>query len=82
VPIYGFLDKRTFNDQLKQQLSAEVGVTLISIPFWWDKTEESLLATLKKYLLDVGYRSLQRNIPPRFTYCSGCRCEAYRKHHT
>lgn len=34
------------NDQLKKQLCEQNGIKLIAIPYWWDKSLESLLGTL------------------------------------
>jgi hypothetical protein len=40
-------------DQLKLDLANHLGITLIIIPCWWDRTAESLIATIKKIRPDA-----------------------------
>jgi hypothetical protein len=34
-------------DQAKLNFASQVGITLISIPFWWDRSSDSLAATIQ-----------------------------------
>jgi hypothetical protein len=43
------------NDKQKKELCSDAGITLIDIPFWWDQTESSLLATLSLYRPDLSH---------------------------
>jgi hypothetical protein len=38
---------------LKREFAAKLGITLIPIPFWWDKSSASLAATLLAYRPDL-----------------------------
>jgi len=46
-------EDRKSNDDERRNLCKEAGITLIEVPYWWDKTKESLLATLNKYRPDL-----------------------------
>jgi hypothetical protein len=55
---YGSANQRQESDQVKAQIAKGMGITLIHIPFWWDKSSESLSATLRHYRpdLDIALR--------------------------
>jgi hypothetical protein len=53
VPIYGPLQHRQKKDSEKAAVAKEEGITLITIPFWWDKMEASLVATIKQQRTDL-----------------------------
>ncbi len=46
VPIYGSLLQRQLLDKKKFLYSERVGVTLIAVPYWWDKSRDSLVASI------------------------------------
>jgi hypothetical protein len=48
IPIFGdTVEKKQKLDKMKLEVSKQAGISLISIPFWWDKREGSLAATIK-----------------------------------
>jgi hypothetical protein len=57
VGIYGPPERRKQIDQHKKQLSKDHGITLIEVPFWWNRKSPSLLALINKYRPDLiaGY---------------------------
>jgi hypothetical protein len=61
---YGSASRRQLSDQLKKQYAIEEGVTLIPIPFWWDKSPASLAATIKSYRPDVHVPSTTGQASP------------------
>jgi hypothetical protein len=40
-------------DEEKRKVCKELGITLIEIPYWWDRTNESLMATIHNYRPDL-----------------------------
>jgi hypothetical protein len=44
---------RQQNDRLKKLVSQANGITLIEIPFWWDRTRDSLISTIHFYRPDI-----------------------------
>jgi hypothetical protein len=52
---YGSAANRQRVDQLKLKFAKEAGITLISIPFWWDKSRASLAATIQHYRPDMNF---------------------------
>lgn len=40
-------------DREKKEACAKLGITLIEIPYWWDCTKDSLLATIHKFRPDL-----------------------------
>jgi hypothetical protein len=53
IPIYGNLGRRQKNDKHKVAVSADMGITVIQIPFWWDKSPQSLISTIKMQRPDL-----------------------------
>jgi hypothetical protein len=51
--VFGSASKRQRNDALKRKFASNMGITLISIPFWWDKSVASLEATIHYYRPDL-----------------------------
>eukprot|EP00026_Physarum_polycephalum_P003134 Phypoly_transcript_03143.p1 GENE.Phypoly_transcript_03143~~Phypoly_transcript_03143.p1 ORF type:complete len:818 (+),score=151.04 Phypoly_transcript_03143:58-2511(+) len=47
------LQERQHRDSLKQSSSESKGITIINVPFWWDWSIESLVATIKKKRKDL-----------------------------
>ena len=43
---YSPIDQSLFRDQFKENLSKELNIKIIYIPFWWDKSLPSLLSSL------------------------------------
>jgi len=40
-------------DREKKKICEEKGITLIEIPFWWDRKKDSLIATIQNYRPDL-----------------------------
>jgi hypothetical protein len=49
-------------DQSKRKFASQLGITLISIPFWWDKSSNSLASTIQYYRPDINIQA--KNVPP------------------
>jgi hypothetical protein len=60
--VFRSLDRRRLNDEHKRQVSASNGITLINIPFWWNKKDTSLAATIRQHRLDL-LSSLETSSP-------------------
>ncbi len=71
LPIYGSFKQKQNNDQRKAILAkgeqyykwmigVEGGISLIDVPYWWDKTKDSLLNMISKQRPDiVEYREME-----------------------
>jgi hypothetical protein len=46
--MYGSPEPQKHRDSEKKYAASVTGVTLIEIPFWWDRSTESLAATIRK----------------------------------
>ncbi len=53
VFVYGSSSQRKERDQRKVILSQQYGITVISIPFWWNATQEQLITLIRKKRLDI-----------------------------
>jgi hypothetical protein len=53
LPIYGSSRRRINVDKHKRVISKDGGLTLISIPFWWDHQDATLAATIQSYLSSI-----------------------------
>jgi hypothetical protein len=53
--IFGRASDRKRLDQNKLQFATKMGITLISIPFWWDKSSRSLAATIRSVRPDCQF---------------------------
>jgi hypothetical protein len=53
IPIYMSSRKKKTLDHQKKQISKDFGLTLIPVPFWWDKRQESLISTIRQIRPDV-----------------------------
>ena len=51
--IFGKSSDRQRADQIKFHFASQMGITLISIPFWWDKSPNSLASTIRLYRPDI-----------------------------
>jgi hypothetical protein len=51
---FGPASVRQQNDELKKLYTKQMGITLIPIPYWWDKSVESLAATIQSYRIDLS----------------------------
>jgi hypothetical protein len=52
--MFGKASDRQRADQIKQNFAKQMGITLLSIPFWWDKSSSSLAATIQAYRPDIN----------------------------
>jgi hypothetical protein len=59
----GELKYRLERDDRKRNTSKERGISLIEIPFWWDRTESSLIATIHYFRPDIPLSSSGKPIP-------------------
>jgi hypothetical protein len=50
---FGSPEARQQADKKKVRYASKAGITLIPIPFWWDKSIPSLVATIKNYRPDL-----------------------------
>eukprot|EP01124_Arcella_intermedia_P021968 TRINITY_DN3174_c0_g1_i5.p1 TRINITY_DN3174_c0_g1~~TRINITY_DN3174_c0_g1_i5.p1 ORF type:complete len:431 (+),score=96.59 TRINITY_DN3174_c0_g1_i5:19-1311(+) len=60
---YGPLALYIDRDMRKKQRCAEEGITLLTIPYWWDRKKESLTATLHLFRPDIFPESQHDPIP-------------------
>lgn len=44
----GEVSERQFKDQQKRNECERLGISLIEIPFWWDRRKESLIEFIKQ----------------------------------
>eukprot|EP01114_Cavostelium_apophysatum_P017882 TRINITY_DN5405_c0_g1_i1.p1 TRINITY_DN5405_c0_g1~~TRINITY_DN5405_c0_g1_i1.p1 ORF type:complete len:716 (-),score=103.25 TRINITY_DN5405_c0_g1_i1:1172-3319(-) len=49
----GSLDKQKIRDEEKRAACSDLGITMVEIPFWWDRSESQLTATILKYRPDI-----------------------------
>jgi hypothetical protein len=59
---FGSLATYQRRDQAKLKFTSKFGITLIPIPFWWDRTSDSLLSTIKLYRPDIHLQT--KKVPP------------------
>jgi hypothetical protein len=57
--IFGSAAARQRKDQLKRKFAEKMGITVVSIPFWWDKTVDSLMATIHAHRFDIESPNLK-----------------------
>jgi hypothetical protein len=60
--LFGSYAIRQRRDQAKLKFASQLGITLISIPFWWDKSSESLASTIQYYRPDIHLQ--EKVVPP------------------
>ena len=56
--------ERKQNDEEKQRVCQEKGITLIQVPYWWDLKKESLMATVYKEREDLMSENIDVNPIP------------------
>src|SRR5690349_11564564 len=61
--LFGRATDRQSADQIKRQFAGEMGITLISIPFWWDKLPNSLIGTIQLHRPDIYFGNLDVGDP-------------------
>jgi hypothetical protein len=59
ISIYGQLHRRQTSDQQKADIAKNYGITLIPIPFWWDKEHSSIISTLYSLRPDLSLSHIQ-----------------------
>jgi hypothetical protein len=50
---FGNVAIRQRRDRAKLKFASQLGISLISIPFWWDRSSNSLAATIQYYRPDI-----------------------------
>jgi hypothetical protein len=51
-------------DQTKRKFASQLGVTLISVPFWWDMSSNSIAATVQYFRPDIKLQEFAKDVPP------------------
>jgi hypothetical protein len=51
--IYGHTSRSISNDAEKRSFCSKLGVTLIEVPFWWDKSKEQLESAIARVRPDI-----------------------------
>lgn len=71
TPLYGdpFLQQQ--RDQMKRTICKEAGITIVDVPFWWDRKKGSLMATLSSVRPELvtappGAKPISTELPKRF----------------
>jgi hypothetical protein len=60
---FGDLSVHQRRDRAKRKFASQFGITLISIPFWWDCSSNSLAATIEYYRPDINLQP-SKAVPP------------------
>jgi hypothetical protein len=60
---FGDLSVYQRRDRAKRKFASQFGITLISIPFWWDCSSNSLASTIEYYRPDINLQS-SKEVPP------------------
>jgi hypothetical protein len=60
---FGDLSVYQRRDQAKHKFASQFGITLISIPFWWDCSSNSLASTIEYYRPDINLQP-SKEVPP------------------
>jgi hypothetical protein len=58
----GSPDIRQRRDQSKLKFASQLGITVISIPFWWDRSPNSLASTIQYFRPDIHIQA--KEAPP------------------
>lgn len=59
-------------DNDKQEICKKLGITLITVPFWWDRDTDSIAATIHAYRPDLipspppNSKPIPTEMPPKF----------------
>jgi hypothetical protein len=65
LSLYEMTDYRYVErDRIKEEALASKGITLITVPCWWDKTRESLIASIRQKRSDLLEEYARLPIPP------------------
>ncbi len=59
IPLYDELETTQRRDKVKKYLCESNGITLLVVPYWWDKSAESLARTIHELRPDI-------TVPPSF----------------
>jgi hypothetical protein len=59
----GDVSVRQRRDRAKLKFASQFGITLISIPFWWDCSSNSLASTIEYYRPDINLQR-KKKVPP------------------
>jgi hypothetical protein len=54
---FGDLSVYQRRDRCKRKFASQFGLTLISIPFWWDNSSDSLASTIRQYRPDINLQA-------------------------
>lgn len=61
IPFFGPLEAIQRRDREKHERCQEAGIALVTIPYWWDRRRESLVATLWKQCPQVLHQAIRQN---------------------
>jgi len=51
--VFGEVTPITQRDDSRRQACASLGMTLLEVPYWWQRDKESILALIKQYRPDM-----------------------------
>jgi hypothetical protein len=60
--IFGSTAERQRADLLKAEFAHRMGITLVSIPFWWDNSPASLAATIQSARPDITFEGISASL--------------------
>jgi hypothetical protein len=60
---FGSVIPRQRKDKWKAEYAKSAGITLISIPYWWDRSSSSLAATISYHRPDITFDGIPHLIP-------------------
>jgi hypothetical protein len=60
---FGSASVRQRRDQAKLRFASQLGITLISVPFWWDRSSDSLASTIHSYRPDIKIQVAEEVLP-------------------
>jgi hypothetical protein len=60
---FGDLSVYQRRDRAKRNFASQFGITVISIPFWWDRSSNSLASTIEYYRPDINLQP-SKEVPP------------------
>jgi hypothetical protein len=61
--LFGQASNRQRADKIKHSFATSIGITLISVPYWWDKSPNSLAATIQYYRPDITISVPSKTLP-------------------
>jgi hypothetical protein len=63
TPMFGKAADRQRADNIKLKFAKQMGITLISIPFWWNKSPQDLASTILLHRPDINLHHIASKSP-------------------